>query len=167
MTLIPRPSSTGRREKRYRLINMEPIQNKTKPKFSRRDFLRVTFNSLLTLGGALIAGGLARFFSYQPDPPPPTDYDLGPASQFPSGESTVLPQIPAVLTREGDTFSALSLKCTHLGCTVQQTGGAFECPCHGSRYDENGNVLRGPAARALQKLRAEVTKDGNLHIYVG
>jgi Rieske Fe-S protein len=25
----------------------------------------------------------------------------------------------------------------------------FECPCHGSRYDENGRVISGPAPKAL------------------
>ncbi len=48
-------------------------------------------------------------------------------------------------------FLALSSRCTHLGCTVQyQAGrGLFECPCHASAFNKNGNVLSPPATRAL------------------
>jgi nitrite reductase/ring-hydroxylating ferredoxin subunit len=136
------------------------------PKLTRRDFLRLTVHSLLTLGGALTVGGLLRFFSFQPDPPPPAEFDLGPAVNFPTNTSTILPQIPAILQNHGNTFTALSLKCTHLGCTVEQKGDSFECPCHGSRYDNKGQLVRGPAAKSLRELRVEKMADGNLRIYV-
>ncbi|MBK7188566.1 MAG: Rieske 2Fe-2S domain-containing protein [bacterium] len=47
---------------------------------------------------------------------------------------------------------ALNLTCTHLGCRVTATEAGFTCPCHGSRFDENGAVLTGPATRALHEL---------------
>jgi cytochrome b6-f complex iron-sulfur subunit len=59
---------------------------------------------------------------------------------------------PVMIVRgEGDQFSAYSLKCSHLGCTVGWNGEArtFDCPCHGSRYQADGSVLRGPAKRPL------------------
>lgn len=41
--------------------------------------------------------------------------------------------------------------CTHLGCTVnwQPEKDRFVCPCHGSQYDSQGRVLKGPAQHAL------------------
>lgn len=45
---------------------------------------------------------------------------------------------------------ALSLTCTHQGCTVKkQENGTFLCPCHGALYDSQGKVLKGPATRNL------------------
>lgn len=45
---------------------------------------------------------------------------------------------------------AISLTCTHQGCTVsKQKDGTFLCPCHGAKYDQNGKVLKGPAQRDL------------------
>ena len=52
-----------------------------------------------------------------------------------------------------DTFDAFSMACTHEGCLVDITNGQqFDCPCHGSRFDSDGLVLRDPATRPLQKL---------------
>jgi Rieske Fe-S protein len=56
-------------------------------------------------------------------------------------------------------FSALSPICTHRGCTVDVQGSRLVCPCHGSTYDRDGNVLRGPAQRALT--RYPVTREGD------
>ncbi|MES2176571.1 MAG: Rieske 2Fe-2S domain-containing protein [Gemmatimonadota bacterium] len=42
------------------------------------------------------------------------------------------------------TFAAISTVCTHQGCEVDIQGSIFNCPCHGSRYDNNGHVTRQP-----------------------
>jgi len=133
---------------------------------TRRDFIKLAANSLLSLGAALTIGGLARFFSFQPDPPRPVEYDLGPAKEFPPGSSTVLLYIPAVIKNDGQNFTAFSLKCTHLGCTVEKKNDVYVCPCHGSRYDHKGAILRGPAGKPLRQLRVEKTADGDLKLFV-
>jgi Rieske Fe-S protein len=60
------------------------------------------------------------------------------------------------LLRDEHGVYALSLVCTHLGCTVTVTEDALACPCHGSRFDRQGHVLKGPADRALARLTVEL-----------
>lgn len=126
---------------------------------SRRDFLKLVRNGFLWLSGGLALGGLFRFLDYESNPAPQTEFDLGPADQFPVGSRTLLPDPPAVLLHTESGFSALSLVCTHLGCTVEVKGDGFACPCHGSLFDAAGNVKHGPADKSLQKLQVEVTAD--------
>lgn len=40
--------------------------------------------------------------------------------------------------------------CTHLGCVPNKNPDGWLCPCHGSRFDNSGRVIRGPAARNLE-----------------
>jgi len=132
---------------------------------SRRDFLKLARAGFLWLSGALALGGFFRFLDYEPNPAPRTEFDLGPADQFPLGSRTFLPDIPALLLHTESGFSALSLTCTHLGCTVEQTADGFACPCHASRFDADGMVTHGPASQSLRVLRVEVTETCNLVLY--
>ena len=56
-----------------------------------------------------------------------------------------------LLVLEGGGFAAVSSICTHRGCTVDLGGPGLACPCHGSQYDREGRVVRGPANRALTR----------------
>ena len=49
-----------------------------------------------------------------------------------------------------DSFG-LSAVCTHLGCVVpwNKAENKFMCPCHGSQYNDEGKVVRGPAPLSL------------------
>jgi cytochrome b6-f complex iron-sulfur subunit len=51
--------------------------------------------------------------------------------------------------------------CTHLGCVVpwNAAAGKFICPCHGSQYDDQGLVVRGPAPLSLALAHVESIDD--------
>jgi glycine/D-amino acid oxidase-like deaminating enzyme/nitrite reductase/ring-hydroxylating ferredoxin subunit len=58
----------------------------------------------------------------------------------------------AVHRDDGGTLHAVSARCTHLGCIVHfnDAEAAWECPCHGSRFDVDGSVIEGPANKPLE-----------------
>lgn len=60
---------------------------------------------------------------------------------------------PVLIVRQAaGEFLALSMRCTHLGCTVGSPhNGVLTCPCHGAQYNLSGQVLRGPAPRSLSR----------------
>jgi cytochrome b6-f complex iron-sulfur subunit len=56
-----------------------------------------------------------------------------------------------IVRMEDGGFLALSLICSHLGCSViwDNVKGQFMCPCHSSSFDRLGNVISSPAPRPL------------------
>ncbi|MFM7888970.1 MAG: cytochrome b6-f complex iron-sulfur subunit, partial [Pseudanabaena sp.] len=55
----------------------------------------------------------------------------------------------------------LNAVCTHLGCVVPWNAAEnkFICPCHGSQYNNEGKVVRGPAPLSLALAHASVEDD--------
>jgi Rieske Fe-S protein len=73
-------------------------------------------------------------------------------------------QTPMAVTRVSQTeVIAVSRVCTHEGCVVdlpRSTGATLDCPCHGSRFRTSGQVVNGPATRALFQFPARI--DGSV-----
>ena len=61
----------------------------------------------------------------------------------------------AVWKEDDGTPHALSAACTHLGCTVtwNNADGTWDCPCHGSMFTREGDVIHGPATEPLKPAR--------------
>lgn len=92
-----------------------------------------------------------------------------PALAQPGGSIRILPtgaKDPLyVLALPSSEFAVLSPICTHRGCTVDVKGASLVCPCHGSTYDREGRVLKGPAERSLERYSARMA-EGILEIDV-
>jgi cytochrome b6-f complex iron-sulfur subunit len=72
---------------------------------------------------------------------------------------------PNVLLKKADgTLTALSLLCTHVCCvcSYDAASNVIYCPCHGSVFDADGNVIQGPASSALPKVELRIDGAGNI-----
>jgi isorenieratene synthase len=71
----------------------------------------------------------------------------------------------AVFAAVPGSDEAISLTCTHQGCTVQhQADGKFLCPCHGALYDREGRVLAGPAQRDLPRFQITQRQENQVQL---
>jgi cytochrome b6-f complex iron-sulfur subunit len=92
---------------------------------------------------------------------------------YPEGRMWITAYPEAALDKAEATYSepeligmragviALYQKCVHLGCRVPdcKTSQWFECPCHGSQYNQVGEKKGGPAPRGLDRFAMEVSSD--------
>ena len=62
-------------------------------------------------------------------------------------------------------FRVLSARCSHKGCQVtwKRDQKSFVCPCHGGKFDNEGNRVEGPPRGPLLAIEAEV-RDGQLFV---
>lgn len=129
----------------------------------RRDFLGLAaaWSAVAAVGVALL--GALRLPMPSVFPESSTRVKLGPLAKFLSAEMTPLPEQRLWVYRDDGGLYAISSVCTHLGCIVQSdNAGGYHCPCHGSQFDRQGNVLSGPAPRPLKHLELAVSPDGQL-----
>lgn len=82
--------------------------------------------------------------------------EAGTAEEVPRGEARVVRDGlgKTGVYRDADGgLHAVSLRCTHLGCLLRFNAAevSWDCPCHGSRFDVDGQVLEGPAVSPLDR----------------
>ena len=123
------------------------------PAMSRRNFLKLGAAALGALAVLEIAAAGLVFLE-----PRSLEGEFGgvvtagPVDSFPPGSITEFPAGRFFLIRSEDGgFLAVYRRCTHLGCSVSWKPGQnqFVCPCHGSHFDDVGDVVNPPAPRAL------------------
>ena len=136
-------------------------------KFSRKDFLNIAWlaSGGLVLSEAAFAG--LRFLS-----PRVGDgefggvFALGVADDYPLGSVTPIEggNFYVVHLEDGGLL-AIYKKCTHLGCVVpyEPTLGEFVCPCHGSAFTLEGDLVNPPAPRPLDLFLLTVV-DGQIYV---
>lgn len=93
---------------------------------------------------------------------PPSRLNIGKPEEYVSGTQTVLAEAKVVIRRQGNEIGAISTICTHLGCVVNPVDTGFDCPCHGSTYDQSGTVTGGPAPAPLAWYQVSQLPNGEL-----
>ncbi|MCF8589174.1 QcrA and Rieske domain-containing protein [Gordonia liuliyuniae] len=76
-------------------------------------------------------------------------------SKVPVGGGIVVGDVVVTQAKEGE-FAAFSTKCPHQGCAVAPKGDKLDCPCHGSEFNLDGSLVRGPATEPLTPVAVQV-----------
>lgn len=124
---------------------------------TRREFLYYAWISSMALfmagsGGATLAFAFPRFKAGEFG----GRFVVGKVEDFEDGSVTTIRDGKFFLVRQGDEFKALYQVCTHLGCLVRQADDGFSCPCHGTKYAQDGTLIASPAARDMDEFAVEV-----------
>ena len=158
---------------------------------SRNRFMVAVFGGVSTVIGIFYVGVLVRYLYPKSSSTPPlkvplseqgvTDPSTLATLPFKNGVTAAFnyPTVPdksvvvgvfvekkdAAGTLTEDNVRVVEQTCTHLGCPVAwvDTDNRFECPCHGSQFNRDGSVYRGPAADPLYEHDFEL-KSGSITI---
>lgn len=139
----------------------------SKKEMTRREFLYYAWLSSMAIfiagsAGATLVYVLPRFKTGEFG----GKFIVGKVEEFTDGSVTAVRDGKFFLVRSGDEFKALYQVCTHLGCLVRRTEEGFSCPCHGSKFTEDGTLLSSPAPRDMDEFVVEVV-DGNVVVDTG
>ena len=91
---------------------------------------------------------------------------VGKVTDFKVGEVIPFRKEKTFIIRTEGGFMAISAVCTHLNCIVNwnQILKRFECPCHGAKFNQMGEVIEGPPPRPLDLYNLQIAA-GNLVIH--
>ncbi len=131
---------------------------------SRRDFLgKAGIIASVTAVGAVIANSF-RHVKPRLFPEASSEFSIGLPEEYPAGTTQTIAgrNLLVVSTEKG--IAAISMVCTHLGCVVLLDEDGFMCPCHGSKFDDSGKALTGPAPGSLPWFSISQRADGKLAI---
>ena len=161
---------------------------------SRRSFLAIAGWVGFTVASLIALYQSLKFVFPNATYEDPPAFKADPPGAYDVPSTTVIIDKRVVINRDPDGFYAISLICTHLGCTPryfpdatsdlvgagtaiardpdtgQQATKAnpvlpgFKCPCHGSRYFRDAVNFFGPAPRPMDRVHLEVAPDGRLLI---
>jgi cytochrome b6-f complex iron-sulfur subunit len=140
---------------------------------NRRTFLKKIWKGLGILASVEFAAVFFGFlFSGKDDKEQTTSkqiFEAGSVSSFQPNSVTAFRGGRFYLARlEDGGFIALSLRCTHLGCSInwEESKKSFVCPCHSSSFSIDGDVLNPPAPKALDYFPVKI-ENGIVKVDVG
>lgn len=138
--------------------------DREKVELTRRNFMSLSGWGIVGLGMLGSAWFLGRFFWPNVSYGPPSKFTIGKATLYSDGVKQNIADQKVSIIRHGETIGAISMVCQHLGCTVAASSTGYDCPCHGSKYDDMGNVTHGPAQIALNWFQINLTPSGDLEV---
>jgi cytochrome b6-f complex iron-sulfur subunit len=111
--------------------------------------------------GELVFGTLAFLWPSRKEEKGEKIFIAGKATDFKVGQVVYFRKEKTFLQRLEGGFLAFSAVCPHLRCIVNwnETLKEFECPCHGAKFNPNGEVLEGPPPRPLDLYMLQIVEE--------
>jgi nitrite reductase/ring-hydroxylating ferredoxin subunit len=132
---------------------------------SRRRFLVAAWRGFVVSAIVLVIDQMLRFLSFEPSGDEATVIPLGLPGDYARGSLVYVEVARAYVGHDEQGYFALDAVCPHLGCLVELgKKEGFKCPCHGSRFDAEGQPKTGPATAALRYLYLWLEQDGQLMV---
>lgn len=122
----------------------------------RRDFLGLAAIWTMLGAGLFALLGMLRLPQAAVIPEPSKKFRVDLPDNLKPGEPYFPPGRNVSIFRDATGVYAISRICTHLGCVVKDATEGFTCPCHGSEFEADGSVRKGPAPKALPWLAVKV-----------
>jgi cytochrome b6-f complex iron-sulfur subunit len=142
-------------------VNNE-VEVNEKDGVSRRDFLGLAGFGVAILSALTVFAGVLRIIKPNVHYEESAKFNIGKPENFPSGTVKKIDEKSVFIFSDESGIFAITAICQHLGCIVYRTESGFQCPCHGSKYDNNGEVIAGPAPRGLPWFEITQKVDGTL-----
>ena len=138
---------------------MDMMSNVDKKPISRRRLMAYAWmGAAAIVMGELIFGTFAFLWPRRKGPKVETVFIAGKVTDFKVGEIIPFRKERTFVLRTEGGFLAMSAICTHLSCVVNwnEMLKKFECPCHGAKFNLNGEVLEGPPPRPLDLYKLQL-----------
>lgn len=146
-------------------------EKQIEPQQPDKEFDRRAFFVKLGLGSLGIAAAGTAAFAYQFLSPnvlfePSPIVNAGRPENYAVNSVTLDLNSGIYLIHAQEGFLALSAVCTHLGCLTawKPELGIIACPCHGSKFNRDGQKIEGPAPKPLPWLQTWVSDEGDLMV---
>lgn len=132
------------------------------PEVSRRSFLLWGWGAFLAFLAAA-GGATLRFFLPNVLYEPSQKFRAGQVIDYPIGVTIDAANRVWIVRNEKGLY-AMWARCTHLGCTPNwfPAESRFRCPCHGSNFSAQGDVIAGPAPKPLWRVQVTRAPTGEL-----
>ena len=133
-------------------------QTDKKPISRRRLLAYAWIGAAVIVIGELIGGTFAFLWPRRKGPKVETVFIAGKVTDFKAGEVIPFRKERTLILRTEEGFLAISAICTHLHCVVNwnEVHKKFECPCHGAKFNQYGEVLEGPPPRPLDLYKLQI-----------
>ena len=140
------------------------VKSEAKAPVNRRDFFNEIAGCALAVAGIGAAVVTVEYSAPNVLFEPPTTFRAGSPDDYPVNSVTYIQDQQVYIVRTENGLWAMSAVCTHLGCLTQwkPESNQIACPCHGSKFQREGNVQAGPAPRPLPHFAVRLAADGAL-----